>query len=165
MAPTAVVLGDVAIGLDSSIWFHAVVRGDVNSIRIGRRTNVQDLCRIHVSSRTHPTVVGDDVTLGHRVILHGCTVGDRVLVGMGAIVLDGAVIGEDSIVGAGALVTRGTVIPPGSLVLGTPARVKRRLTEEEKRSIVDSAAHYVALARAYRSSPGVMSRVKVQQGC
>ena len=108
------VVGDVEIGPGSSVWFGAVVRGDVNHVRIGARTNVQDHSILHVTGGTHPTVVGDDVTLGHRVTLHGCTVKDRCLIGIGAVVLDGAVVGEDSMVGAGSLVPPGMVVPPGN---------------------------------------------------
>src|SRR5512136_369635 len=122
---------DVKIGAGSSVWFGTLVRGDVNFIRIGRRTNVQDHCVIHVSSGTHPTVVGDDVTLGHRVTLHGCTIRDRCLVGIGAVVMDGAVVEEDAMVGAGALIPPGMVVPSGMLALGAPARVKRQLSPEE----------------------------------
>jgi len=167
IAPTAVILGDVTLGEDSSVWYHTVIRGDVNRIRIGRRTNIQDLCMIHVSTGTYPTEIGDDVTVGHQATLHGCTVRDRVLVGMGAIILDGAVVGEDCIVGAGTLVTGGTVIPPGSLVLGAPGRVKRSLTEREKQEIRRSAAHYVALAHAHadrlRSAININDRDRAQQ--
>ena len=140
---SAQVIGDVEIGEESSVWMHAVIRGDVNTIRIGQRTNVQDGTVIHVMHGTHPTTVGSDVTIGHRAIIHGCTVGDRVLVGMGAILLNGAAIGEDSIVGAGALVTEETVVPPRSLVLGAPARVRRALTDEEVQFVLASAANYV----------------------
>ena len=125
---TAVVIGDVVIGEQSSVWFNTVIRGDVHYIRIGNRTNVQDLCVIHVAHDTYPTIVGDDVTVGHHVVLHGCTIQDRVLVGMGAIIMDGALIGEDSVVGAGALITEHTIIPPKSVVLGAPAKVKRAVT-------------------------------------
>ena len=146
---SAVVIGDVEIGPESSLWFGAIVRGDVNSIRIGARTNVQDYSVLHVTSRTHPTFVGDEVTLGHRVTLHGCTVKDRCLIGMGAIVMDGAVVGEESIVGAGALVAPGTVIPPRMLAVGAPARPKRPLTVEELEHLARSATNYVAYARQY----------------
>ncbi|MFY9271324.1 MAG: gamma carbonic anhydrase family protein, partial [Candidatus Manganitrophaceae bacterium] len=131
IASSAQVIGDVEIGEESSIWFGTVVRGDVNHIRIGARTNVQDLSVLHVTRRTHPLIIGNEVTAGHRVTLHGCTVHDRVLIGMGAILLDGAEIGAGSIIGAGALVTEGAKIPPGTLALGVPARVKRSLTAEE----------------------------------
>lgn len=156
---TAVVIGDVVIGEESSVWFHAVVRGDVHSIRIGRRTNIQDLSVVHVTHDTHPTVLGDDVTVGHHVVLHGCTIKDRVLIGMGALIMDGAVIGEDCVVGAGALVTERTIVPPKSLILGAPAKVKRPVTEAELAWIRESAQNYVKYARQYladprKSSPG-----------
>ncbi len=146
---SAQIIGDVVIGEGSSIWFNAVVRGDVNYIRIGKRTNIQDGCVLHVARRTHPLVVGDEVTVGHNVTLHACTVGSRCLIGMGAVIMDGAEVGEESIVGAGALVTQGRIIPPGSLVLGSPAKVKRQLTEDEKRDIRDSANHYVGDMESY----------------
>jgi carbonic anhydrase/acetyltransferase-like protein (isoleucine patch superfamily) len=146
---TAAVVGDVIIGDESSVWFHAVVRGDIDVIRIGMRTNLQDLCVVHVR-HGKPVYIGDDITVGHRAILHGCSVQNRVLIGMGAIVLDGAVIGEESIVGAGSLVTTGANIPPRSLVLGSPARVRRAVTPLEVQSIVDSAQRYVAYALQYR---------------
>jgi len=140
---SAQIIGDVVIGEESSVWFNAVIRGDVNHIRIGNYTNIQDGCVLHVARKTHPLIVGDEVTVGHNVTLHACTIGSRCLIGMGAVVMDGAEIGEHSIVGAGALVTPGTKIPPGSLVLGSPAKVKRELTEDEKRGIRESAANYV----------------------
>ncbi len=145
------VIGDVEIGEGSSIWPGAVVRGDVHRVRIGARTSVQDGSVVHVTTDRHPTIVGDDVTIGHRAVLHGCTVHDRCLIGIGAIVLDGAVVGPDAMVGAGALVTPGTVVPPGTLVLGAPARVRRQLGEEEKAGLLESAAHYVELAARYRA--------------
>ena len=140
---SAQVIGDVEIGAECSVWMNAVVRGDVNTIRIGRRTNVQDGTVIHVMRETHPTAVGDDVTIGHGAIVHGCTVSNRVLVGMGAILLNGSTIGEDTIVAAGSLVTEGAVIPARSLVMGSPARVKRPLTDEEVRLVLESADNYV----------------------
>ena len=150
VAPGAVVVGDVEIGEGSSIWFQSVVRGDVNRIRIGARTNVQDLSMVHVTGGTHPTIVGDDVTVGHRVVLHGCTVKDRCLVGIGAIVLDGAVVEEESMVGAGALVPPGFVVPSGKLVLGAPCKVKRDLTPEERAFFVSSSGRYASYAARYR---------------
>ena len=150
---TAVVIGDVVIGEDSSVWFNSVVRGDVHYIRIGRRTNVQDLCMLHVTQGTHPLVIGDEVTIGHHVVLHGCTIQNRVLVGMGAIIMDGAVIGEDSVVGAGSLVTEGTVVPPKSLIFGSPARLRRPATEKEIAWIKQSAENYVRYACQYLSGP------------
>jgi carbonic anhydrase/acetyltransferase-like protein (isoleucine patch superfamily) len=140
---SAQIIGDVEIGAESSVWMNAVVRGDVNDIRIGARTNVQDGTVIHVMHDTHPTRIGDDVTIGHSAVVHGCTVEDRVLLGMGAILLNGAVVGHDSIVAAGALVAEGTVVPPRSLVMGVPAKVRRSLTDTEVESVRESAANYV----------------------
>lgn len=150
---TAVIIGDVVMGEQCSAWFHTVIRGDVHYIRIGNRTNVQDLCMLHVTHDTHPLVIGDDVTIGHHVVLHGCTIKDRVLLGMGTIVMDGAEIGEDSVVGAGALVTERTIIPPKSLVLGSPAKVKRPVSDKELAWIRESAENYVRYARQYMSDP------------
>lgn len=144
VADSAQVIGDVVIGEESSVWFNAVIRGDVNHIRIGKRTNIQDGCVVHVTRKTLPTLVGDECTVGHNAILHACTIGNQVLIGMGAVVMDGAEVGDNCIVGAGSLVTPGTKIPAGSLAIGSPARVKRELTEEESRSIRESAANYVA---------------------
>ena len=140
---SAQVIGDVQIGAESSVWMNAVIRGDVNSIRIGERTNVQDGTVIHVMHHTHPTAVGDDVTIGHGAIVHGCTVGSRVLLGMGAILLNGSTIGEDTIVAAGSLVTENMAVPPRSLVMGSPARVRRALTDDEVRFVLESAKNYV----------------------
>ncbi len=150
LAEGSVVVGDVEIGARSSLWFGAIVRGDVHHVRIGARTNVQDLTVVHVTSRTHPTVIGDDVTVGHRAVLHGCTIKDRCLVGIGAIVMDGAVVGPDAMVGAGALVPPGMVVPPGTLVLGAPAKVKRQLTADEIAFFRTSAANYAGYAARYR---------------
>jgi carbonic anhydrase/acetyltransferase-like protein (isoleucine patch superfamily) len=151
---TGVVIGDVVMGENCSVWFHAVIRGDVNYIRIGNRTNVQDLSMLHVTHDTHPLIIGNDVTVGHNVVLHGCTIKDRVLVGMGAIIMDGAVIGEDSVVGAGALVVEGTVVPPQSVILGSPARIRRSVTDNELAWIKESAENYVKYAGQYRDDPG-----------
>jgi carbonic anhydrase/acetyltransferase-like protein (isoleucine patch superfamily) len=140
---SAQVIGDVAIGPESSIWMQVVVRGDVNRIRIGARTNVQDGTVVHVMHDTHPTHLGDDVTVGHAAVLHGCTVADRVLVGMGSTLLNGATIGADSIVAAGSLVTERTVVPPRSLVMGRPAAVRRTLSDDEVRSVLGYAERYV----------------------
>lgn len=150
LADGSVVTGDVEIGEDSSLWFGTVVRGDVNSVRIGARTNLQDQTIVHVTGGTHPTIVGDDVTVGHRAVLHGCTVHDRCLIGIGAIVLDGAVVGPEAMVGAGALVAPGTVVPPGKLALGAPAKVKRDLTPEEIAFFRSSAERYAGYAARYR---------------
>jgi len=146
---TAVIVGDVVIEADSSVWFHSVVRGDVNYIRIGRRTNVQDLSLLHATHETYPLILGDDVTVGHHVVLHGCTIQNRVLVGMGAVLMDGVVVGDDCIIGAGGLVTEHTRIPPGSLVIGAPARVTRPLREAELAWLKESAQNYVRYARDY----------------
>jgi carbonic anhydrase/acetyltransferase-like protein (isoleucine patch superfamily) len=141
--PSAQVIGDVVIGAESSVWMNVVLRGDVNVIRVGARSNVQDGTIVHVMHDTHPTRIGDDVTIGHGAVVHGCTIGDRVLVGMGAIVLNGASVGADSIVAAGTLVTEGAMIPPRSLVMGSPGKVKRALTDVEVREILEYAQNYV----------------------
>ncbi len=151
---TGIVIGDVVLGEHCSVWFHAVIRGDVNFIRLGNRTNVQDLCMLHVTHDTNPLIIGADVTIGHSVVLHGCTIKDRVLIGMGAIIMDGAVIGEDSVVGAGALITEGTIVPPKSLILGSPAKVKRPVTEKELAWIKESADNYVRYAGQYLGDSG-----------
>jgi carbonic anhydrase/acetyltransferase-like protein (isoleucine patch superfamily) len=141
---SAQIIGAVIIGEESSVWMNAVVRGDVNHIRIGARTNIQDGCIVHVMrDPSHPTVVGDDVTVGHGVILHGCTVSDRCLIGMGAILLNGSSVGEDCIVAAGTLLPEGTVVPARSLVIGSPGKVRRVVREDEVRFIKQSAANYV----------------------
>ncbi len=148
-AETAVIVGDVAIGDQSSIWYGTVLRGDVMPIRVGARTSIQDGTIVHVTSGVSGTAIGSDCTIGHAAIIHACTVEDRCLIGMGAILLDGSRIGAGSLVGAGALVTPGTHIPPGSLVLGAPAVVKRQLTAAERAQIAASAAHYVELTGRY----------------
>ena len=140
---SAQVIGEVEIGEESSVWMSVVIRGDVNWIRIGRRSNVQDGTIIHVMRDTHPTVIGDDVTIGHAAVIHGCTIEDRVLVGMGAIILNGARIGTGSIVAAGALVVEGMEVPPRSLVMGSPGKVKRPLRDEEVATIQMYADRYV----------------------
>ena len=150
IAPDATVVGDVSIAAQASIWFQSVVRGDVAPIRIGERTNVQDHCTIHVTRDAHPTIVGADVTIGHRVVLHGCRVHDRALIGIGAIVLDDAVIEEGALVGAMSLVTPGTVVPAGKLVMGQPARVIRDVSEEERAWMAETAANYAGYAQDYR---------------
>jgi carbonic anhydrase/acetyltransferase-like protein (isoleucine patch superfamily) len=150
LADNASVIGDVHIGAGSSIWFGAVVRGDVMPIRIGADTSIQDNSVIHVTHDVSGTTVGDRVTVGHSVTLHACTVADDCIIGMGSIVLDGAKVNRFCIVGAGALVTPGTELPEGSLAVGSPARVKRTLTDEEREWISRSAKHYVVLAQRYR---------------
>ena len=147
---SAQVIGDVHIGEESSVWFNAVVRGDVFHVRIGARTNVQDGTVIHVSSGTHATVLEDEVTVGHNVTLHGCYVERGSLVGIGAIVMDGARIGAESLVAAGSLVSPGTVIPPRSLVMGVPAKVKRPLTDEEAAGLAHFWKNYVEYTKEYK---------------
>jgi carbonic anhydrase/acetyltransferase-like protein (isoleucine patch superfamily) len=147
----AIVIGDVEIGEDSSVWFGSIVRGDVNYIRIGARTNIQDATVIHVSSRTHPTILEDEITVGHRVTLHGCHVESGCLIGIGSILMDGVRVGAQSLVGAGSLLTPGTQIPPRSLVIGSPARVKRELTEDELVFLDRSWRNYVELKAKYLS--------------
>ncbi len=147
---SAQIIGDVHIGAQSSVWFNVVVRGDVHHIRIGARTNIQDNSTLHVTRDRWPTEVGDEVTVGHAVILHGCRVGDRCLIGMGAIVMDGAEVGDDCLVAAGSLVTPGTKIPPGHLVLGRPAGAARPLRPDELAYLRQSAANYVEHAAGYR---------------
>lgn len=148
VAPGAVVVGDVTLGERSSIWFGAVLRGDINAIRLGEGSNVQDGAVIHVAD-AYGAEIGDLVTIGHRAIVHACRVEDEVLVGMGAIIMDGCHVGRRSMIGAGALLTKGTVVPAGSLVLGSPARVVRPLTQEEQEAILGWAQRYVTLSREY----------------
>ncbi len=147
--PGAVVVGDVELGPEATVWYHAVVRGDEAPIKIGARTNIQDCAVVHVDVGVGVTI-GEGVTVGHNAILHGCEIGDNTLVGMGAIVLNGAKIGKNCIVGAGALVTQNTVVPDGSMVLGSPARIKRALTEAEMEQTAKNAAIYVDLIKTYR---------------
>ncbi len=147
---SAQVIGDVEIGEESSVWMNAVVRGDVHYIRIGRRSNIQDGTVVHVMNRTHPTHIGNDVTIGHAAVVHGSTLADRILIGMGAILLNGAAVGDDCIVAAGTLITEGTKIPPRSLVMGSPGKVKRQLTDEEVASILVYSERYVGYRLDYR---------------
>jgi gamma-carbonic anhydrase len=149
---SAQVIGDVHIGEECGIWMNVVIRGDVNYIRIGDRSNVQDLSMIHVMRGTYPTIIGSDVTVGHSALLHGCTIGDTCLIGMGAQLLNGATVGECCIVAAGSLLTEGLIVPPRSLVMGRPARVKRELTEEEVERIRGYARRYVEYRKDYMQS-------------
>ena len=146
---SAQVIGDVDLGAESSVWCNVVIRGDVHSIHIGAKTNIQDLSCVHVFKDRFATWIGDRVTVGHKVMVHGCTIEDDCLIGMGAILLDGCVIGRGSIVAAGALVPPGMVVPPGSMVMGAPGRVKRPLRDEEKLLIEFSALNYVEESRLY----------------
>jgi carbonic anhydrase/acetyltransferase-like protein (isoleucine patch superfamily) len=149
VAPTATVIGDVVLGEDTGIWFGAVIRGDKDRIEIGTGSNIQDNAVVH-TSRGYPARIGREVSVGHGAILHGCTIGDRVLVGMGAIVMNGAVVGEDSIIAAGAVVTEGSVIPAGSVVMGVPAKVMKQATPDQKEGIRRNAESYIALAKSYQ---------------
>lgn len=149
LAEGVVIRGDVTIGQQSSVWFNSVLRGDCETIRIGRRTNIQDTCVLHADPG-FPCVLGDNVTLGHGAIVHGAEVADDVMIGMRAVVMNGAKIGTGSIVGVGAVVTEGTVVPPGSLVVGLPAKVRRELTEKEVNYIRRAAEHYVEQAQRYQ---------------
>ena len=151
---SAQVIGDVQIGAECSIWMGAVLRGDIHAIRIGARTNIQDLSCVHVMRGTHPATIGSNVTIGHGVNVHGATIEDRCLIGIGAILLNGSVIGTGSIVAAGALVTEGTIIPPGSLVMGSPGKVRRPLSPEEDASIMRYADNYVRYRLDYIREAG-----------
>lgn len=154
VAPSADIIGDVEIGKDSSVWFQVVIRGDVNHIKIGKRTNVQDGSMLHVTRnkppmKGAPLIIGDDVTIGHRVTLHGCTIKNRILIGMGATIMDGVVVDDDSIVAAGALCTKDKVFPPRSLIQGSPAKAVRELTKEEITFLKISATNYVGDSEHY----------------
>ncbi len=146
---SAQVIGDVEIGEESGVWMCTVIRGDVHRIRIGRRSNIQDGTVVHAMTETHPTTIGDNVTIGHASIIHGCTIEDQVLVGMGAIVMNGAVVGSGSIVAAGTLVTEGMKVPPKSLVMGSPGKVKRLLSQAEQAQIQLLADRYVTYRLDY----------------
>jgi len=158
VAPSADIIGNVKIGADSSVWFGVVIRGDVHKIRIGKRTSIQDLSMIHVThykkedmSDGNPTIIGDDVTVGHKVMLHGCTIENGCLIGMSATILDGAVIGEGSIVGAHSLVTSNKVFPPHSLIMGSPAKVVKTLSDEEVANLIAHAGRYVKFKEEYHT--------------
>lgn len=148
VAPSADVIGDVEIGEDSSVWFQCVIRSDVNKVRIGKNTNIQDLSMIHTDTHTS-TIIGDNVTIGHKVMLHGCKIEDNCLIGMSATILDDAVIGKGSIVGANSLVTSGKKFPPRSLIMGSPAKVVKELSEEDEEGLIKHAAHYVDYKNDY----------------
>jgi len=149
--PAAVVIGDVSIAEDSSVWPCAVIRGDVNWIRIGARTNIQDGSVLHVMKDEYPLQIGDNVTIGHATVLHGCTIESRCLIGMGSVILNNAKIGAGSIIAAGSLVPEGTVVPPGSLFMGHPGRFRRALTAEDQEAIDRYAERYVGYKETYRS--------------
>ncbi|MCL1980259.1 MAG: gamma carbonic anhydrase family protein [Proteobacteria bacterium] len=158
VAPNATLIGDAILGEDVSLWFGVICRGDVHRIRIGDRTNIQDLSLLHITQHAgaerddqdgHPTIIGSECTVGHRVILHGCTVGDLCLIGMGAIILDGAVIGKESIVGAGSVVTPGKHFPPRSLIMGTPAKAVKEVSDAQLQEMQASWRRYLALKNEY----------------
>ena len=157
---SAQVIGDVHIGAESSVWMNVVIRGDVNHIRIGKRTNIQDLTMVHVMRDTHPTIIGDEVTVGHSAVIHGCTIEDRVLIGMQAMLLNGVHIESDCVIAAGTLLTEGTRIPARSLVMGRPGKVKRQLTDEEIAEIRWYSDNYVT----YRLDYSTVSRPSKPMG-
>lgn len=150
LASGSVVIGDVVIGQDSNVWFNTVIRGDVNTIRIGERTNIQDNSTVHVTSKTGPTEIGSDVTIGHNCVIHACKIGDRSLIGMGSTILDGAVIEADCFIAAGSVVTPGKRMPSKMMCMGSPAKAVRPLTDDEMRFLSHSARDYVATAKMYR---------------
>jgi carbonic anhydrase/acetyltransferase-like protein (isoleucine patch superfamily) len=150
VAPGAVIIGDVVIGPESSVWFGTIVRADVHYIRIGAQTNIQDQCILHVTRGTYPLNLGDRITVGHRAIIHGCTIEDGCLIGMGAVLLDGCHVDGEAIVAAGSVVSEGSHIPPRTLAMGVPAKVLRDITEKELARAKDSASHYIELAEIYR---------------
>lgn len=158
VAGGAVILGDVHIGRDSSIWFNVVIRGDVHEIRIGERTNIQDLSMLHVTCNKHPLHIGNGVTVGHCAMLHGCTIDDYALIGMNATILDGADIGNHAMVAAGAVVREGFVVPPGTLVAGVPAKVVRELNEAERLKLEQSAQNYIDYVASYRANTNVRTQ-------
>jgi carbonic anhydrase/acetyltransferase-like protein (isoleucine patch superfamily) len=163
VAPNAIVIGDVHLGQGSSVWYGTTIRGDVFPIRIGNRTNIQDGCIVHVTGGKAKTAVGDEVTVGHMVLLHGCTVGNRVLVGMGSIVLDGAVIEDDCVIAAGSLLAPGARIRSGSLAMGRPAKVVRPLKDEDLAWIREAAALYSEYAATFRSEAVALVSLDIER--
>ena len=150
IAKQSVIVGDVTVGRDSCVLYYAVIRGDEAPVTIGDETNIQENCTIHVS-HNKPVYIGNNVTVGHNAVLHGCTIGNRTLIGMGAVILDGAKIGSDCIIGAGSLVTKNTVIPDGSLVMGSPAKIKRNLIWEEKLGNLENSKEYVRVSKRMKA--------------
>ncbi|MGF1670425.1 MAG: gamma carbonic anhydrase family protein [Balneolaceae bacterium] len=150
IAPSADVIGDVVLGRESSVWFNTTIRGDVNWIKIGERTNIQDNCCVHVMNQTGPTSIGDEVTVGHNAVIHGCTIHERVLVGIHATILDKAVIERDVIIAAGSLVPPGKKLVSGYLYMGSPVKQARKLSDEEIESISRHAENYIKYSRAYK---------------
>ncbi len=151
VSPRASIIGDVEVGADSSIWEFSVLRGDMNYIRVGRGTSIQDNATVHTTV-TNPAIIGDYVTAGHNCVIHACEIGDRTVVGIGAIVLTGAKVGSDCVIGAGAVVTEDSVIPDGSLVLGVPGKVRRQVSPEMKEAFMTGARVYIEMARIYRGA-------------
>lgn len=149
IAPNVWIVGDVSIGSESSVYFGSVLRGDILQIRVGEKSNIQEHSMLHTTDGRTPTIVGDEVTVGHRAIVHGCSIEDRALIGMGAVVLDGAIVGEESIVAAGAVVLEGTKIPPRSLAVGIPAKVVKKLDDSDAERLRLSAAGYVERSKHY----------------
>lgn len=152
VAPGVVLAGDIEVGEDCSFWYHVVVRADVGKVRLGDRVNVQDHSMIHMTGGRSNTIIGDDVTIGHRAIVHGATIGNRVLIGMGAIILDDANIPDDCVVGAGALVTSGQTFEPGTMILGSPAKAVKKLDDNTRAMLIGSAYHYVEIAKLHRDA-------------
>ena len=150
VADSAQIMGDVVLGEDSSVWFGTVIRGDTETITVGRGSNIQDASVLHADVGK-PLTIGDNVTVGHKVMLHGCTIGDETLIGIGAVVLNGAVIGKNCLVGAGALVTEGKEFPDGSMIIGSPAKAVRQLSPEQIEGLKLSARHYMDNARRYKT--------------
>lgn len=150
IAKTAVIIGDVKIKKESSVWFNAVIRGDVNFIRIGEGTNIQDGCILHVTHNKYPLRIGSGITIGHNAVVHGCTIKDNILIGMGSVLLDNSVINSNSIIAAGALVKENTIVPEGVLFAGLPGKIVRKLTKNEIRNIKKSAGNYIKYALNYK---------------
>ncbi len=146
------IIGDVEFGDEVNIWFGTVIRGDMNFVKIGARTNIQDNSTVHVTTNIAPTIIGTGVTIGHNAIIHGCTIEDNCLIGMGSIIMDEAIIGEGSLIGAGAVVPPNMIIPPQSLVVGLPAKIVREVNESETEEILERAQHYIDFANEYKNS-------------
>ncbi len=153
LAPGSQIVGDVTIGKNSSIWFQTLIRGDVNYIRIGENVNIQDMTVVHVSRDIHPVEIGNNVSIGHRAVIHGCKMKDHAFVGMGAIIMDGVELGEYSFIAAGALVTPGKIIPPGVMVMGSPAKIVRDISEKEKQMIERTTTNYILYKNNYLEDP------------
>lgn len=149
ISETSDIIGNVSLGENVNVWFGTVIRGDMNYITVGKRTNIQDNCSVHVTTETAPTIIGENVTIGHNAIIHGCKIEDNCLIGMGSIIMDNAQIGEGSIIGAGTVITENTVITPRSLCLGIPGKIVRKTTDKEFTEILNRAEHYVQFSKKY----------------